>query len=218
MKWVSGFGYRARRGFTLLEVMIALVLLSLLLAVLFAGLRLGAQSWDAGQTRVGQAADRAQVLAFLDRQLARAEPVFWHDPRGSTHLAFEGRRDAVAWVAALPAHRGGGGLALLSLELGRIEGQSSLVLGHQLFHPDTLDPGVFEEHEVLLEGVTEIAIEYFGPGEGDVGSSWSDVWSDRSELPRLIRVRIVDERSPWPDLVVAPRQGSGAQAWVTELR
>lgn len=218
MKFVRGMGHSVRRGFTLLEVMIALVLLSLLLSVLFAGLRLGAQSWDAGQTRVGDAADRAQVLAFLDRQLTRAEPLFWQHPQGETQLAFEGRRETVAWVATLPAHRGGGGLALLSLEVGRLEGQPSLVLGHQLFHPDTLDPGTFEEQEVLLEGVTEITIEYFGPEEGDNRLSWSDTWLDRSELPRLIRLRIEGERGPWPDLVIAPRQRPGVETWVTELR
>ena len=39
-------------GFTLLELLIAMSLLGFILALLFAGMRLGARSWDAGEARV----------------------------------------------------------------------------------------------------------------------------------------------------------------------
>lgn len=209
---------RRRRGFTLLEVMIALVLLGLLLAVLFAGLRLGARSWDAGESRAREAAERAQVLAFLDRSLARAEPLYWQLSGATQKLAFEGLPDRVSWVAPLPAHRGGGGLTWLSLELGELDGQSALVLGYQFFHPDTLDPEHLTEREILLEGVTGLGIEYFGSGEPGASPLWSGTWSSQNELPQLIRVRVEDVRGAWPDLLSVPRQDPGAIQWTTVIR
>ena len=46
---------RAQRGFTLVEVLIAISLLGLMLVILFGGLRLGGRSWDAIEQRTGRA-------------------------------------------------------------------------------------------------------------------------------------------------------------------
>ncbi|AGA33580.1 General secretion pathway protein J [Thioalkalivibrio nitratireducens DSM 14787] len=213
MRWRSG----PARGFTLLEVMIALVLLGLLLSLLFSGLRLGAGSWDAAERAGREVADRMQVLEFIDRSLARAEPVFRQTADQGPVLVFEGRPDGVDWVAALPGHRGGGGLYRLSLEVaGAGTAEAALVLGQRLFHPDTL-AATQTDRETLADGVQEIALEYFGTQAHGREPNWTDHWrADR--LPRLVRMRIRDREGEWPPLIVAPRQDYGAQIWITEPR
>ena len=41
----------AERGFTLIEILVAVMLLGLLMAALFGGVRLGVRAWEASGTR-----------------------------------------------------------------------------------------------------------------------------------------------------------------------
>ena len=52
------------RGFTLLELLIAMTLLGLLMLGLFGGLRLGARVWEAGDARAAYEAEAGDVPGF----------------------------------------------------------------------------------------------------------------------------------------------------------
>ena len=48
----------AERGFTLLELLVAITLLGLLMAALFGGLRLGTRVWETADARLDSSANR----------------------------------------------------------------------------------------------------------------------------------------------------------------
>lgn len=197
-------------GFTLLEMMIALVLLSLIMTILFSGLRLGVSSWDAAERVVAETAEQELALRLIERQLAVAMPLMLERQGQGSRLAFEGDTARVRWAAPLPAHRGGGGLHWLTLELGRTARGEGLVLRFRLFHPDTLDAPAdrVEETELLLAGVSSMEVSYFGRPGNQQNGSWFNRWLDGDRLPDLIRMRFRSERGhqEWMYLSVAPRQ------------
>ena len=65
----------AEHGFTLLELLAAIMLLGLLMAVLFGGLRLGARVWETADARL-DASTRIQIVQdFVRQRLAAALPL-----------------------------------------------------------------------------------------------------------------------------------------------
>ena len=60
------------RGFTLIELIIALMLLALMAAVLFGSLSLAARSWDGGEAKAVEVSEMRQTQQFLREQLAAA--------------------------------------------------------------------------------------------------------------------------------------------------
>ena len=60
------------RGFTLIEILIAMTLLGLLMAMLSGGLRLGTRAWEASDTRSAELARLEAVQGFIRRSLTGA--------------------------------------------------------------------------------------------------------------------------------------------------
>ena len=62
------------RGFTLLELLVAITLLGLLMAALLGGLRLGARVWETGEARLDASARVQIVQDFLRQRITEALP------------------------------------------------------------------------------------------------------------------------------------------------
>ena len=204
----------APQGFTLMETLIALVLLSLMLSILFSGLRLGAGSWDAAQRQVEDSTEWAIAARFVHRQLAMAMPVKVFDIQpGVQQLAFRGDADRVGFVSALPSHLGGGGLRWITLYTGATEEGGGLLLSHRLYHPDTFAGMDFADAEatLLLPGVSRLDLRYYGQRRDDEAPAWFDTWSDE-RLPLLIALDLTTTDARRITLAVGLRQGMPPRA------
>ena len=59
-----------RRGFTLVEVVIALTIVATLLVVMFAGLRVGMAAWQRGDERAETLQQKLDALTELEKSLS----------------------------------------------------------------------------------------------------------------------------------------------------
>src|SRR5206468_3318632 len=66
---------RRERGFTLLELTIALVLLALMSAVMFGSLSFAGRSWDGGEAKAAQVSEMRQTEQFLRAQIGSQYPL-----------------------------------------------------------------------------------------------------------------------------------------------
>ena len=81
------------------------------------------------------------------------------------------------------------------------------------WQPAEADPDALEElgdlagERVLLDGVAEFSLSYYGAADEDAEPEWLDQWESPGAPPRLVRVRLAfaDARRVWPDFVVAPK-------------
>ncbi|WP_155987008.1 prepilin-type N-terminal cleavage/methylation domain-containing protein [Thioalkalivibrio sp. ALE11] len=203
-------GRVSARGFTLMEVLIALVLLSLIMTALFSALRLGVSSWDAAERSVAETAEEELALRLLDRQLALAMPLMLERDGEQARIAFEGEPNRVRWASPLPAHRGGGGIQWQTLELGETARGEGLVLRFRLLHPDTLEAPAdqVEDTELLLAGIDAMELSYYGRSNLDEEAEWFSEWSVRDRLPDLVTLTLQSDRGSQTSiyLSVAPRQ------------
>ncbi|HET8584439.1 MAG TPA: prepilin-type N-terminal cleavage/methylation domain-containing protein [Casimicrobiaceae bacterium] len=207
-------------GFTLLELIVALVLLGLLSAVLFGSLRLAGQSTDRGDAAAQRAASMRLAQQFLRANLEAQHPlrmrkiVDWP-------LLFTGTQDELRYAANLPPRIAGGGIWFYRLAVIADDARSPLVLERTIpdLTADQLPEFTKAERSVLAYDIASLKIAYFGrdPDAGPASEpSWRDKWADAQKLPLVIRIDVQPKGAPaWPTLYVSPRESpeAGCRAW-----
>ncbi|MDZ7808876.1 MAG: prepilin-type N-terminal cleavage/methylation domain-containing protein [Arhodomonas sp.] len=99
------------RGFTLVEALIALVLLAMMFAaVLLPAIQVAGRSWSVAEERIEAASASSQAARVLTRLIDGARPLNWSPASETDGFAFAGGPERLTFVTALPAYRGGGGL------------------------------------------------------------------------------------------------------------
>ena len=188
-----------RRGFTLLELLVAVSLFALLLVSMQLGLRFAlnaVQHQDQTRDFVAgyEAADRAVRLL-----IERIDPSDAH--------ALVGTDRAMRCATILPNSAAWGSLpirATLGVDHG---GHLVLRWASRVHVSPVVTPATTETP--LLDDIERIEIAY--GVNSDAKWQWLGSW-DQSELPRLIRVRIVPRGSGqrvWPDIIAGPRRAAG---------
>ena len=197
----------AERGFTLIEILVAVTLLGLLMAALLGGVRLGVRAWEASETRLDEGARLTAVQDFLRERLTQAHLFEPPVAAVTTGPRFRGEPDRLSFVTLMPAHLGAGFERMILSLTAAADGDDLSVewwpadLGDD---PDAARDAV--RSRVLLAQVAELRLAYFGQVDATRPPTWSEVW-DRPLLPLLVRVQLRfpdrDARS-WPDLIVRP--------------
>ncbi len=212
-------------GFTLLEMLIALTLISLIMVMLFGGLRLASRTWEGVESKAQGTEAQRLARGFLRRSLLQSRQVLWKFERQKLAFFF-GDDEQLEFVTPLAGHVGFGGMYLLRLAvLEREEGRRDLVMQRWLLNPRVLDgeaadvpqweplqrPGFIEVpfdgpmgvygSSLLLEDVQGIELSYFGRFEGQKEAQWRDDWKWQTLLPQLVRIRLLGMED-WPDLIV----------------
>lgn len=197
-------------GFTLVEVMLALVLLSAGIALAFATLHNATVATERAETGAQRQERLRAVQAFLRRQLdaAMTQPMEYEDD--GTAKVFVVEDDGIAFVAPMPGYLSRGGPYLQRFRIVNAEGGGrQLVFEHRLLTPDgPIDAE--REPEVLLGGIAAGRFEMRTLDVEGTPGPWTDEWDMPDQLPRLVRLelRMQDEAVHWPTLVAAPRLGA----------
>ncbi len=215
---------RRNTGFTLVELMVALLLLALMSSILYGSLSLSATSWDRGEAKAEQAGDMRQTGEFLRQALTAEHPLRLHKALDQP-LYFAGASDSLAFAGSTPG-RVGGGIYYFRIALAPSGESSKLLLSRTIPDYTALKPPSFDaaEASVLADGIAQLKFSYFGrdPDAADVvDPTWRDHWDDPQILPLLIRMEVkTAQGTSWPPLVVEPRIAAeaGCRSWDANRR
>jgi general secretion pathway protein J len=208
------------RGFTLLELTIALVLMALMGSVLVGSVRLAAKSWDTGEAKAEQVSSMRQTGEFLRAQLSAAFPQRLRKAVGMP-LLFAGARDEVHYAAALPPRVAEGGVYYFRLAVDHDGDKPRLVLDRLIPDVTAMAEPAFTgaDRSVLAVGVDEVKFGYYGRDAGagyDQAPTWRDHWDDPNRLPSMMRIEVKPTNAAaWPPLVVELKRApeAGCRAW-----
>ncbi len=181
-------------GFTLLEVIVALVVFGFLMAGLSQGVRFGLAAWGTQARIIEERGDLDAVDRTLRQIVQRMDPGTPADPP-----VISGTEARFAFTSVMPMAAGGDSADML---LGT-DAQHRLMLGWTPhLHVRRTAPPPPPRSEELLSGVERMDLAYWLLDAG--GGRWVPTWTAR-ELPALVRIRIVfaDHRH-WPDIVARP--------------
>lgn len=204
------------RGFTLIEVLLATVLLVGGLAIAFATVRSAMNIAQRGERVAAQNERMRAVEGFLRRRLSMALPTPAEPPDPTREpLYFQGEAQRMLFVSELPGYLGRGGPYVHELQ-GRGRGDTqALELGLTLVqNGERIAEIPPRPPEVLADGLREVSFRYRGVDvrTGQLGE-WQDRWDDTRRLPNLVEIRIAPQQGvAWPPLVVALSQSRGARA------
>jgi general secretion pathway protein J len=202
---------REAAGFTLVELLIAVTLLSLLSVALLAALRVGVGAERAGSARLDAEEGTALALSFIRAQLGDARAALEVDETGRSVIVFDGAADHVAFVAPLPARVNLSGLHVIEIVAVRAARGSELVIRARPYRPPNILPADISEKR-LMPGLGAAEFAYFGAESSNQPAAWHDEWHDMGSLPVLVRLRVSDARgAAAPDLVVALRSARRIQ-------
>lgn len=210
-------GRSARRagGFTLVEVLLATVLLAAGLALAFATLRAATATAQRGEELSQRSEQVRAVEGFLRRRIASALPMgFVVDQASGEQSLFIGEPDRIRFVADLPDYLGRGGPHLHDVRLVRTRvGQSLTVAFTVVASGQLVEERRPRPPETLVDDIRAVRFSYRGLGEDNRVGEWTQQWSQPGQLPLQVRIEIEGaEGVPWPTLVIAlPQAGAGSQ-------
>ena len=216
---------RRNDGFTLLEVLVAVVIMAVIMTTAFGALRLGGRSWEAGVTRASDNERFRAVADLLRRQVHQVIPMSW--PEGKEkRITFEGAPNQLRFVAPSPKQHRQAGLFEFGMFARQQGPDTDLMLSFVPFNPDaeTFQRPARDQQVLLVEGLQRVSFEYFGSPGNDAAKGrgramrnvqpprWHRRWAaDATRYPQLLRVRLeVNEgQQPWPELYLALPSGGG---------
>jgi len=199
---------RMNRGFTLVEIMIALTLLSMLLLLLFGSLHTASRSWQSGTRKTEQNDELRVIAGFIRRQIAQSIPLEWAN-REEVRMVFQGEHNELTFTSTLPAYRGGGGLYIMTLKVVDSGSSKQLDLSYRradpAISPFAADAPVNQTSVLLADNIDAIEFAYYGRAGPEDTPKWYDEWPQEGMLPRLVRLKIhsSDPGQNWPVLDIA---------------
>ena len=205
---------RHSSGFTLVELLLAITLMSMLLALAYGGLRATTRAADRGQTILEESGRVRMAHQFIHKQLNQVLPLAYEqDEDKKERKLFEGSSNSVRFVGPMPGYLSFGGPQVQELSIVPHDNGRALVLSHALLQG-------FEEADMyvrapilLLDNIDDASFSFLGVDETGALTSWTPDWPDPETLPKAISLEIdfvEDVTIGWPMLTAAVKIDASA--------
>lgn len=191
---------RRIRGFTLIEMLLAITIFSLVIGVIFSSFRLGSSAWDKGERDLEAYQKIRAVTGLMYRELRSCFPYTLTPGELDKHVkyyAFFGEPNSLKFVSSANLYSTLHGLSYLEFWVkdgsGLMAGED-LALGEELAERSLRD----KNRSVLVDAaVKQIEFRYFDQKKKDEKGEWVQTWDPRTKvdrelrLPRAVEVRII---------------------------
>ena len=193
------------RGFTLIEMLLAVSLVALIMIMAYSGLEASIKMADSGEAFIDRSSRARITHEFLRKQLGRLLPLSFQQD-GGKNITFEGESERVRFVGPMPGYLGRGGAYVQELYFAR--GNQGSVLNYRFHMLNGFDEDKFEQVEpvALLEGVARGNFSFRSVDPQGTLKDWSGDWEDGQSVPLMVRLDLEmtpESRLKVPQLVVA---------------
>ena len=169
------------RGFTLVELLIALALTGLVALLMLGGMQLAARSLDSIAGRADRLEARRSIEDLLRREIAGAAA----SPLAPDQPALVGTAQSVEFLTL--AEDGGAGLYRVDLGIETDGARRMLVLKRR---PSGASADFKAPRTVLVPALHDFRIAYFGRAAASDPPGWQERWNDSRLPPALVRIAI----------------------------
>ena len=204
---------RSHAGFTLVEVVLAMVLLGTMMLLLYSGINFALRSWNAGDSNGRRVADGRIADNFLRREVGELYPMRWQDAT-VLRFAFEGKQHEMRFVSSRRAGVSAGGLSIVAIQAqqGAQPRTFDLVMRRAQASGDVNDFGPLDQAKpsVLLAGIDGVDFAYFGSPNDFTDPEWTDEWKYPARMPQLVRMTVHSARGDMPPMTMRLMVGTEA--------
>jgi general secretion pathway protein J len=180
-------------GFTLIEVIVSLMLLTLILSFIPGALRMGQRMWEKDEDFERRAA-LSTFRRYVEQRMAEAMPIHRRD-RAGLQVEFIGETDRIAFIASAETGPAGGGIYRFELSRAAdIAGPSPLLLRQSLYRtasilPDDASEAPALEHRSAI-GIIGLSFRYFGAPASKEPGRWLSQWPRKDGIPDLVEIAL----------------------------
>lgn len=168
------------RGFTLLELIISITILSLIAVIIGSGFRLGLKAWERGDEEA-EAVQTMRVLSGLVFQQLKSAYPYKIKIDDKNVVVFKGEPDSMIFVTTLSTPYPGG------FKWVRYLHKDGALLYKEGMLPDKeLIDNIPGDEEILENDVDEVNFQYYSNDEGE----WKESWEFSDKLPGAVRAQI----------------------------
>ena len=202
---------RRPAGFTLVELLLAITLMSILLGLTYSGLRAATRSSLRGELILAAAGNLRASHQFIRRQVNQMLPLSFAetDDLEELRIVFQGDANHIQYVAPMPGYLGAGGPQVQLIEVvSGDDGESFIQFSHALLQGYTEDRLRDRDPVILLERVNSAGFEFLGEDEDGELTGWSANWDREDVLPVAVRLDLEFAKGMslrWPDLAAGVR-------------
>lgn len=195
------------RGFSLMEVLAALALLSIVLLGVYSGISTAGRIVRSGDRAIERMDEIRSAQAYLRSELAQALVMPFDQTDDGDPIVFQGAADKLTFVAPMPGYLSRLGPQMQTVALVA-DGRNDYRLEVSLFllPPDGSEPKALGEPQVLMRGIRKGAFSYRGTDDQNKPTDWTASWGDGRRTPSLVRLALdVDGTTVFPTLVAPLR-------------
>ena len=214
---------RSQRGFTLLEILLAVALLAIMVLVAMGTLRTAVRAMHSGERVVTQTDSVRIAQEFLRRQISHAMALpFEREEDTGMMYVFEADESSMRFVSTMPGHLAKGGPHVQELHIARGPKGLQLEFTHTLLngYDNASQASAKRPPVMVLDGLAEASFEYRGMTEtGELGE-WSTQWDAPYASPMMVRMVASfpeDRRQQWPRLEIPVMSGASGAAMNSAL-
>ena len=203
------------KGFTLLELMIAITITAVIVVIIFGALRISIRAWEKGEKDVDTRQRQRIVLDLIKRQLASTcVSEAWGKDRQLVSLKGDNKSiEFVSHIPMVPGNRFG----LVYVQYA-VKQDKDKLKEHLAFYEknialldkkgDAVNPDESDFSE-LLPGMKSIVFEYLKERPDEEASPWQNSWDPSVDkgVPRAVRITIEENDEKTPIYMIA---GAGA--------
>lgn len=188
---------RPSHGFTLIEVVVSLTLMTIIGVLVLSALRTGMAATEKGQLELASLRSRLSTVRILQNQLRGAVPLLYWTVDGvlrKTHVAFDGDRSSLRFVSRDSLFDGPDGVPRwveLSWKDSQSDGMAINVKEFRIIPPNNAADSQVIGEVNLLPG-SECQFEYLRRARGTAPSRWLEAWNmdEERELPAAVRLTV----------------------------
>jgi general secretion pathway protein J len=203
-------------GFTLVELLLAITLMSILLGLTYTGLRAATRSSQRGELLLAAGGELRASHQFIRRQLNQMLPLPYAVTEDAEELriVFEGDARHIQYVAPMPGYLGAGGPQVQLIEIVNADdGELLIQFSHALLQGFEESRLMDRDPVILLEGVSSAGFEFLTEDEEGELIGWTTSWDQQSILPIAVRLDLEfteELNMQWPDLAAGVRVDASA--------
>ena len=176
-------GRKQQRGFTLLELLISITLLTLIVVILGGAMRIGFRAIDAGEKRMDALERFRTSFGILTAQLQSAAPLTYEEDGEKRHY-LKGDGKSLQFATNRSIWGEDRGCVIVSYRLEAGEG------GRLALYASERPVGMEGAQEVrLFDDLKSLTFAYFAREAAEEKGEWTEEWSDDTRYPEQVQVR-----------------------------
>lgn len=170
-------------GFTLLELLISITLLTVIIVLLIGAVRLASRSMAAGEKKIELQERIRSVIYIIDAQIQSQFPLTYQE-EGSTKFYFQARAKALRFATNYSIWGGRRGYVIVDY---KIENDGS---GKDIMNASEIIPGMEDQKNIRFLEASSISFEYFWKEPGEEQGKWMESLTADNVIPEKIKIHI----------------------------